>query len=176
MKALVFAGIAGNLKRVKRTGWVRRGVPEPESVAEHSYRLAVLAMALAPSSGVDENKVIKMALVHDLAEAIIGDIVTFKGGEPMPNRDAKLKNERQEMVKILELVDVDIAIFDEFVVNNTAEANFVNDLDRLEMAITGIEYAREHGTNVDEILATAEALIQTKQIKSLLQELVSRPE
>jgi putative hydrolase of HD superfamily len=176
MNALEFADIAGKLKRVKRTGWVRREVPDPESVADHSYRLAVLALALAPLSGVDENKVIKMALIHDLAEAIIGDIVTFKGGEALTNRDSKLKKERQEMKEILDLIDLDTTIFDEFVANSTTEAKFVNDLDRLEMAITGVEYAREHDIDVTEILATAEALIQTEQVRSLLQELVSSSE
>lgn len=176
MKALEFADIVGKLKRIERTGWVRRGVPKPESVAEHSYRLAVLAMALAPEFALDENKVIKMALIHDLAEAVIGDIVTYKGGKAMSNRDAKLKKEREEMAKILVLVDLDIKIFDEFVENNTTEAKFVNDIDRLEMAITGVEYARAHGTDTSEILATAESLIQSREIRKLLQELVNQPE
>ena len=176
MKALEFAEIVGKLKLVKRTGWVRRGVPGPESVAEHSYRLAVLAMAFAPLANVDENKAIKMALVHDLAEAIIGDIVTFQGGEAMPNRDAKLEKERQEMRNILGLADLNIELFDEFVANKTTEAKLINDLDRLEMAITGVEYAKDHGTNITEILATAEALIQTSFVKNLLQELINQPE
>ncbi len=61
-----FAKIVGKLKRLKRTGWVKNNIIDPESVAEHSFRLAVLTMVLAPKVGVDQLKTTKMALIHDL--------------------------------------------------------------------------------------------------------------
>lgn len=49
----------------------------PESVADHSYRAAVLAMALPP--GLDRDRCVKMALLHDLAESMVGDITPSCG-------------------------------------------------------------------------------------------------
>ena len=73
MRILDFALLAGKLKELKRAGWIRHHVPLPESVAEHSYRVAMLAMVLAKRANVDELTAIKIALVHDLAEVEVGD-------------------------------------------------------------------------------------------------------
>ena len=67
-RAVRFAHTVGLLKRQKRTGWVLRGVPLPESVADHSYRMAMLAM-ICSVPGVDSGRAVQIALVHDLAEA-----------------------------------------------------------------------------------------------------------
>jgi len=170
---LHFANIVGKLKELKRTGWVRRNVPEPESVAEHSFRLAVLVMVLAREAGVDETKAIKMALIHDLAEAEIGDIVTFKGGQPRNNRVEKLAKERAAMAKILELVSVEPELYDEFAAGRTPEARLVNDVDRLEMAITAKEYQERSGIDTSELIETASALIETKLVRTLLEGLMN---
>lgn len=79
-KLLDFFGLVGNLKRVKRTGWVLRKVPNPESVAEHSFRTAVLAMVVVDEFGlkVNKEKLLKMALIHDLAESVTGDLTPYK--------------------------------------------------------------------------------------------------
>ncbi|KAJ1358365.1 hypothetical protein KIN20_016781 [Parelaphostrongylus tenuis] len=67
-----------SLKHLKRTGWLRMGVPEPETVACHMYRMAVLAMSLEGQiAGLDVVRTVTMSLVHDLAEAIVGDITPY---------------------------------------------------------------------------------------------------
>src|SRR5918912_251677 len=80
------AAAAGSLKEVRRQGWVDRGVADAESVADHSYRLAVLAWAVARARGLDAGRAVLIALVHDLAEAEIGDETPFdalrRGGAP----------------------------------------------------------------------------------------------
>ena len=74
-KAVDFARIVGRLKTTPRTGWVRRGVPRYESVADHSWRVATLSLLLAGRKDVDfTNKCLPMALIHDVAESLIGDI------------------------------------------------------------------------------------------------------
>lgn len=65
--------VLDNLKHLKRTGWVHFQVPEPETVAGHMYRMALLAMTLDPSR-LDVVRCVKMALVHDVGEALVGDI------------------------------------------------------------------------------------------------------
>ena len=70
---------AEKLKGVKRTGWVRKGIPEAESVADHSFGVAILALLLSLPPEIDRDALIKMALLHDLGESVIGDIVCEDG-------------------------------------------------------------------------------------------------
>jgi putative hydrolases of HD superfamily len=64
----------GHLRRVARSGWRLAGVTDSgESVAEHSHRAAVVALVLAAMSGVDDSRIVKAVLLHDLAEARTGD-------------------------------------------------------------------------------------------------------
>ncbi len=92
----------GKLKLVKRTGWVRDGVKDAESVADHSYGVTFLAMALAKKLKCNELKIIKMSLVHDLGEAIVGDLVHGRGKKPNDKlRNNKLKSEEKALKTML---------------------------------------------------------------------------
>ena len=63
------------LKNVPRQGWKEKlEIDNPESVADHSYSTTVLSMILSDMKGLDSEKIIRMSLLHDLAESIIGDI------------------------------------------------------------------------------------------------------
>ncbi|MFH4976219.1 hypothetical protein AB6A40_002928 [Gnathostoma spinigerum] len=73
--------VLDNLKHLKRTGWVNHNIAEPETVAAHMYRMAVLAMTL-DNNNADILKCIRMALIHDLAEAFVGDITPHDGISP----------------------------------------------------------------------------------------------
>ncbi|MBU4057835.1 HD domain-containing protein, partial [Patescibacteria group bacterium] len=69
-----FLKIVGKLKKVERTGWVTQvGISNPESVAEHSFRAAIIGMFVSDIKKLNTEKVMRMLLLHDLAEAIIGD-------------------------------------------------------------------------------------------------------
>ena len=164
----------GKLKKVKRSGWIRYHIVDPESVAEHSFRTALLAMSLAPKVGVDQAKTTKMALIHDLAEAEIGDIVTHKGTEDLPNLPEKIKAERKAFVSMFSLLDEagTIALFDEFEANTTPEAQFVKQLDVLEMAIQAYEYEKEYQVNLEEFLDYAKSKIKISELLSLLDEML----
>jgi len=72
--ALNFFAEAGLLKHIKRSGWWVAGIKDPESVAEHSFRTAVMAFYLAYLEGVDPYKVVVMALFNDIHEARINDL------------------------------------------------------------------------------------------------------
>ena len=73
---LKFMSLVGKLKTTKRTGWVYRKVQSPESVSDHMYRMAMLSFLLADQqddiSPLQKDRCIKLALVHDLAECIVG--------------------------------------------------------------------------------------------------------
>lgn len=73
---LCFARICGALKTIKRTGWVNNEIALPESVADHMYRMSMLAFMIQDPN-INKDRLIKICLVHDLAEAIVGDITPF---------------------------------------------------------------------------------------------------
>jgi putative hydrolase of HD superfamily len=74
----------GRLKTLRRAGWLRIGLTDGESVADHSFGTALLALLLATDLDVDRDRVIKLALVHDLAESDpeVGDITPYCGIDP----------------------------------------------------------------------------------------------
>ncbi len=70
--------LAMKLKSVHRQGWIDRGVPNPESSADHSWSLALFAWLIACTrEDLDANRVLLLALVHDLPEALAGDATPF---------------------------------------------------------------------------------------------------
>ena len=89
MDIIGFNEFVGILKTIERTGWVREKIPHPESVAEHSFRSGMLAMILAKERGVDQLKSMKMALIHDVGESLIGDIVTERPNVKIPQNVIK---------------------------------------------------------------------------------------
>lgn len=74
-RRLTLTETAFRLKDEPRGGWVLRGVSAPESVADHSWGTAFLCLLYAAEAGVDRDRAVAMALIHDLAEAETGDIV-----------------------------------------------------------------------------------------------------
>lgn len=77
----------GKLKSLKRTGWVREGMPDPESVAEHTFRVCLLALFLGEELKVSVDKLLKMAVIHDIEEAVTEDLVTQRGAEDIDVHD-----------------------------------------------------------------------------------------
>ncbi|MEQ2303115.1 HD domain-containing protein 2 [Ameca splendens] len=84
-----FMKLIGQLKRVPRTGWVYRKVKNPESVSDHMYRMAMMSLTITDPT-VDRDRCIKLALVHDMAECIVGDIA------PSDNISKAEKHRREE--------------------------------------------------------------------------------
>lgn len=76
---LEFFHLIEKLKTQKRTGWVREQVNSPESIADHMYRMSMLALLSEEDAALDIAKCVMMAVVHDLAEASVGDITPFDG-------------------------------------------------------------------------------------------------
>jgi putative hydrolase of HD superfamily len=65
---------AGQLKKLPRSGWLVAGIREPESVADHSFRVAVLAYAIAVQEGANPEHAATLGLFHDFPEARTGDV------------------------------------------------------------------------------------------------------
>lgn len=176
---LNFTAIVGKLKKLKRTGWVKTNIPEPESVADHSFRTAILAMILAPQFGADQLKTVKMALVHDIAEAEIGDIITRVGNRIISDPLDKQLKERAAFKQIFSLIDNEeeyLQLFDELEQNSTPEAKIVNQLDQLEMAIQALEYEKEYGVELDSFYESTKFVLKDDRLKSILNEIENRRE
>lgn len=139
-KALLeFLSTAGKLKTIPRTGWIDSGVKNPESVADHSYRTAVASMVLGDSLGLDTLKMLRMALLHDLAEAETGDIT------PMQKQSNHSMLENQAMKKILSVLPEPLRdqyweTWQEYQAMKTPESVLVHDADKIEMLLQASEY------------------------------------
>jgi putative hydrolases of HD superfamily len=130
---LDFLRAAEALKTAKRSGWTTAG--EPESVAEHTWRLCLMAMVLGPAfPDVDFAKLVKICIIHDLGEAIGGDI---PAPEQARRGDAKSGDERRDLVTLLAPLPPDlradiVALWDEYEAAASPEARLAKALDKLE--------------------------------------------
>ncbi|XP_063773342.1 5'-deoxynucleotidase HDDC2 [Pseudophryne corroboree] len=137
---LQFLKLVGQLKRVPRTGWVYRKVYQPESVSDHMYRMAVMAM-LTEDKALNKDRCIKLALVHDMAECIVGDIA------PSDNisKEEKHRQEKDAMKHLSHLLPEDMKkeiyeLWEEYEHQSSAEAKYVKELDQCEMILQALEY------------------------------------
>lgn len=179
MKNLVkFLLEAGKLKSIERSGWVREGMPSPETVAEHSWRVALLAMILGDELGVDKNKLIKMALIHDLEEAETHDPVVQRGANQVGNHQ---RDEEELILKrmISETIGADevFTLWEEQAVENssgaTKEAIILYELGKIATAWQALEYelAGADPKKLDEFWENAHTHIKEPKILELLNEL-----
>ncbi len=134
------------LKELDRAGWKRVGVTNPESVADHSFGVALAALVLAPPH-LDRARLLGMALVHDLAEVRVGDITPHDG---VPREEKR----RRESVAAHEMFahrpDL-LALWAEAEAAETEEARFLKTLDRLDLRLTAERYGAR-GADVSEFL------------------------
>ncbi|KAH0946943.1 hypothetical protein HN011_001223 [Eciton burchellii] len=137
-----FMELVGRLKHMKRTGWVKRNIPEPETIAGHMYRMAMLSFLVDGKENLDKVKIMQMALIHDLAECIVGDITPFCGIPP----DVKHQMEDKAMEDICKLLGDKgpeiLQIFREYEKQESPEAQYVKDLDRLDLLMQAYEYEK----------------------------------
>jgi len=143
---LAFFHILERLKTQKRTGWVNNKIPNPESISDHMYRMAVLAMCVSDQT-LDISKCVMMAVVHDLAEAQVGDIAPQEGipkAEKQRRESEAMQNFVHEMLHDSPAALRIMSLWKEYEDQATPEARFVKDLDRFEMAAQALEYERAH--------------------------------
>lgn len=141
---LEFFELANKLKWIERRGWVTKvKVGEPESVADHSYLTALMCMVIAEQKGLNSKKVMKMALLHDLAESITGDY--------MPDdlsKNIKISKEAEAMKNILNKLPTKMRssyskLWKEYMSMSSKEAVLVHEIDKLEMALQANDYRKK---------------------------------
>ena len=129
-----------DLKEVRRQGWVNAGISDAESVADHTFGTSVITMILSDRAGCDTERALKMALLHDMAEAVTGDIVPGT----MPS-DKKREQENEVINEMLSrlpdtMQDAYKAVWREYTDCQTDEAILVHNADKLDMAIQAKRY------------------------------------
>jgi len=147
---LDFLNIAANLKSIPRQGWIEKGLVEnPESVADHTYSMAIIGMVLSDSQNYDSSKILKMILLHDLAESITGDFTPEQ-----KSKEEKIILENNAFDKILTnlpnfLQKRYLSLWNEYQRNETKESNFVHQIDKFEMALQAKIYSRQKNSKKD---------------------------
>lgn len=145
---LTFLLQGNQLKRTARTGWVQRGVPQAENVAAHSFGVVFIALTLAEltTEPLDRYKLLAMATLHDLPEALTTDIPTPAWRYLPPG--IKTDVERQAMQTIIGealFADSFMVIWEELHHKETPEARLVEDADKLDMFIQAVMYEEQTG-------------------------------
>lgn len=175
-KIIDFIYRIGYSKKILRSGWTREKIKNPESVAEHSFRLSVLAVTFADQLGVDKEKLIKMALLHDLGEVITGDTVWSRGKIIDDRKRAeKEKREKKGVEEVFEIIGKSaeyIKLFEEMTERTSPEANIFWQLDKLEMAIQALEYEKEQGKKLDEFFMNADLQIHASPLRKIFLEIL----
>lgn len=146
------------LKDVVRTGWVRNDVNSPESVAAHSWGMAILALKLTPKE-LDLAKVLSLCLVHDIPEVRVGDLT--------PHDDCSTKVE-DELQAMKDLAPEWLSLFQEYELGETEEAIFVKQLDKLDMGLQAMIYESKQGLDLSEFKSSALSKITNFELSSLL--------
>jgi putative hydrolases of HD superfamily len=147
-RALQFFTTCGKLKTLKRTGWVDNDVRLPESVADHMYRMSMMCFALQDSS-LNKDRLIKICLCHDLAEAIVGDITPTEVSGVSKEDKRKLEEEALESI-VQDLDDNGVLgneireLWFEYEERTTNEAKVASQLDKFEMIVQADEYEKQH--------------------------------
>ena len=149
------------LKRLDRTGWTLRGLPNgTESVAAHSFGVGVTAMLLADkliASGVsvDVEKILRIALLHDWAEVRVGDMprtaTLYFGSE------ARKQAETAAFADVVHDLDGPYAeLYDDYERRNSLEAKLVKAADVLDLLVQVLALERAGARGLDEFWEIAE--------------------
>jgi len=133
-----------NLKKIPRQGWIDKlSIVNPESVADHTFSMAIMGMIFSDLENYNTEKILKIILLHDLAESITGDMTPEQ-----ISKEEKTVLENNAIKKILNDLPPALQkqyniLWEEYQSNNSKEAKIVHQLDRLEMALQAKIYSDE---------------------------------
>lgn len=165
---------AGHLKRTKRAGWWIAGIPDPESVAEHSFRTGVIGYVLAVMEGANPDRTAALCLFHDLPETRLGDIpstgkryITSTTAEQVAkDQTAELPDEVGQAVR---------AVIGEFEAKETLEARCARDADKLECLLQAREYLAQGHVLAQPWVDTMVTAVRTESGRRLAEAAASQP-
>ena len=157
----------GYLKQLKRAGWGLLGIPQPESVAEHSFRAAILGYVLACLEGVDPFKTATICLFHDTAEARITDLHRVaRRYLPIVDQETKALSDQVQRLPhtIAEQIELLTAEHERA---DTPEGRIARDADLLECLIQGREYQVQGYAAAEDWITGCYAALKTESAKHI---------
>ena len=153
------------LKNLYRQGWLYAGLDKNicESVAEHSFALAILCLKYQKDypETLDTNKMLIMALIHDLPEAIVGDII------PAENvlQGDKLRREAVSLTYLLrDYYDSDFLykLWLEFESGSSPTGHYVKQMDKIEMLMQALIYQKSQDVDLDSFFITSKRQMENQ--------------
>ena len=172
---LDFFKTAVNLKNIARQGWIDKlSIENPESVADHSYSMAIMGMVISDLENYDSEKMLKMILLHDLAESKIGDYT--------PNqisKENKTKIENNAYDEIINMLPDTIKlqygeIWEEYQKQASPESKIVYQIDKLEMVLQAKMYQKK-GAPTEAVVSffqSAESEIIHPKLKEIFTKII----
>ena len=172
---LDFFKTAVNLKNIARQGWIDKlSIENPESVADHSYSMAIMGMVISDLENYDSEKILKMILLHDLAESKIGDYT--------PNqisKENKVKIENNAYDEIISTLPNTIKlqygeIWEEYQKQESPESKIVYQIDKLEMVLQAKMYQKK-GAPTEAVVSffkSAESEIIHPKLKEIFTKII----
>lgn len=157
----------GKLKKIPRKGWVLRSIKNPETIASHTFRMAVMAWLLGEKKALNLNKIIKMSLIHDICEVYAGDTTPYdklllngakkeiiqKWPRFLKKEKEKMFREKQQkenkaLKKLISKLSSSSkkeieGLWADYEHGLTKEGKFVKQLDRVENLLQALEYWKE---------------------------------
>ncbi|MBS3926221.1 MAG: HD domain-containing protein [Nitrosarchaeum sp.] len=172
-----FFNTSVKLKKIPRQGWIDTLlIDNPESVADHTFSMAIIGMIFSDLEGYNTEKILKIILLHDIAETIIGDITPEK-----MTIQRKTALENTAMKKILgdlpkRLQNQYDKLWVEYQLNNSKEAQLVHQIDKLEMALQAKVYSNEGHSNdlLDSFFNTAKNEIKDPKLIEIFKKIVMK--
>ncbi|MCM2389298.1 HD domain-containing protein [Streptomyces albipurpureus] len=150
----------GALKRAKRSGWWICGVKDPETIAEHSFRTAIIGSVLAMMEGADPAKVALLCTFHDTQETRVGDI-PWIGRRYLEAKSNEVVTADQVANAHPAVASGIQAIVHEYENGDSLEVLVAHDADRLECMIQGLEYLEQGYRNAQEWVDSTRAKLKT---------------
>ncbi len=174
---------AGKLKRLPRTGWLLHGISSPESIADHTFRVALITLFLvdelkAKDVDINAERALKIAILHDLAEARITDI-PLDAQHYIDKKRAEKKAMMEMLLTAGEVGREYFKLFEEYEEESSLEGRLVKFADRIEMLIQAYEYEKAGFSDLDEFWNTLEKLRENefyRYFSKLVEELAKKKE
>jgi putative hydrolase of HD superfamily len=159
----------GLLKRFKRTGWFVLGVGDPESVADHSFRAAVIAASLAALEGANPERAALLSLFHDSQETRLTDLpyVSKPYVTKVPNTEVTGVQTQGLPEPVAGVVEGAVGEYEE---HASLEARCAHDADKLECLLQAIEYGEQGHRNVQPWIDSSLAQLRTVSAKRIADE------
>ncbi|KAJ3260796.1 HD domain-containing protein 2 [Boothiomyces macroporosus] len=174
MNTLRFLDLIESLKTTKRTGWINNEIENPESIADHMHRMGIIAMLIKDPT-INKQRLINMAIVHDLAEATVGDITPHDGvsKEDKHDRERKAMEHFNTLLPTSEMKEIK-ELWEEYEHCSTKEALLCKDIDKFEMIVQAHEYEKRYGKNLNSFFDSTRGKFQHPEIKEMVNQLYQK--